>query len=94
MIIFQLYEDEKSNSERLKRELSDTKKELLEARGELDRLLKRSEQSRLSDTNEKRVSVPIPNLSPPNQTSHPYPQQPNPDCRHQVLHLRPYTMFL
>uniref|UniRef100_K1PQN9 Protein phosphatase 1 regulatory subunit 12A n=1 Tax=Magallana gigas TaxID=29159 RepID=K1PQN9_MAGGI len=49
-----LYEDEKSNSERLKRELSDTKKELLEAKGELDRLLKRSEHSRLSDTNEKR----------------------------------------
>lgn len=71
MIIFQLYEDEKSNSERLKRELSDTKKELLEAKGEQDRLLKRSEQSRLSDTNEKRVSVTIPNLSPPNQTSHP-----------------------
>nr|XP_034333851.1 protein phosphatase 1 regulatory subunit 12A isoform X11 [Crassostrea gigas] len=49
-----LYEDEKSNSERLKRELLDTKKELLEAKGELDRLLKRSEHSRLSDTNEKR----------------------------------------
>nr|XP_022287237.1 protein phosphatase 1 regulatory subunit 12A-like isoform X11 [Crassostrea virginica] len=49
-----LYEDEKSNSERLKRELADTKKELMEAKGELDRLVKRSEQARLSDTNEKR----------------------------------------
>lgn len=77
MIIFQLYEDEKSNSERLKRELSDTKKELLEAKGELDRLLKRSEQSRLSDTNEKRVSVWSPSPTCP-QSYYPNPANQTP----------------
>ncbi|XP_061177554.1 protein phosphatase 1 regulatory subunit 12A-like isoform X9 [Saccostrea echinata] len=49
-----LYEDEKSLNERLKRELADTKRELLDAKSELDRLVKRSELARVSDTNEKR----------------------------------------
>ncbi|KAK3098884.1 hypothetical protein FSP39_023968 [Pinctada imbricata] len=49
-----MYEDEKSSNDRLKRELEHTKKELVEAKAELDRLVRRNEAARVSDTNEKR----------------------------------------
>ena len=55
--LLQLYEDEKSNNDRLKRELEQTKKELVEAKAELDRLVRRNEAARVSDTNEKRVKL-------------------------------------
>ncbi|XP_052089089.1 protein phosphatase 1 regulatory subunit 12A-like isoform X12 [Mytilus californianus] len=50
----QLYEDEKANTERLKKELEQVKKELIESKAELDRLMKRNEANRLADTNDKR----------------------------------------
>ena len=49
LFLLQLYEDEKSNTERLK-------KELIESKAELDRLIKRNEANRLADTNDKRVN--------------------------------------
>ncbi|XP_071133926.1 protein phosphatase 1 regulatory subunit 12A-like isoform X47 [Mytilus edulis] len=50
----QLYEDEKANTERLKKDLEAVKKELIESKAELDRLIKRNEVNRLADTNDKR----------------------------------------
>ncbi|VDI65984.1 protein phosphatase 1 regulatory subunit 12A [Mytilus galloprovincialis] len=49
-----LYEDEKANTERLKKDLEAVKKELIESKAELDRLIKRNEVNRLADTNDKR----------------------------------------
>ena len=54
-ILFQLYEEEKSEKERLKRDLEQCKKELREAKAELDRQLKRNDANRVSETNDKRV---------------------------------------
>ena len=56
LFLLQLYEDEKSNTERLKKELEQVKKELIESKAELDRLIKRNEANRLADTNDKRVN--------------------------------------
>ena len=53
--LFQLYEEEKSEKERLKRDLEYCKKELREAKLELDRQMKRSDANRVSETNDKRV---------------------------------------
>ncbi|KAK3579218.1 hypothetical protein CHS0354_022764 [Potamilus streckersoni] len=50
-----LYEDEKLGNERLCRELDQCKKELGDAKKELDRLMKRNEQTRITaDTNDRR----------------------------------------
>ncbi|XP_033740974.1 protein phosphatase 1 regulatory subunit 12A-like isoform X10 [Pecten maximus] len=49
-----LYEDEKYTTERLRKELERTKKELLDAKAELDRLVKRTEANKASDSNDKR----------------------------------------
>lgn len=57
LFLLQLYEDEKSNTERLKKELEQVKKELIESKAELDRLIKRNEANRLADTNDKRVNI-------------------------------------
>ena len=58
--IFQLYEEEKSEKERLKRDLEYCKKELREAKLELDRQMKRSDANRVSETNDKRVRNSLP----------------------------------
>ena len=55
VVLFQLYEEEKEENGRLRKELEQTKKELLEAKNELDRLMRRSESSRNSDSTDKRV---------------------------------------
>jgi len=55
VVFFQLYEEEKEENGRLRKELEQTKKELLEAKNELDRLMRRSESSRNSDSTDKRV---------------------------------------
>ncbi|XP_060069248.1 protein phosphatase 1 regulatory subunit 12A-like isoform X2 [Ylistrum balloti] len=49
-----LYEDEKYTTDRLRKELDRTKKELLDAKAELDRLVKRTEANKASDSNDKR----------------------------------------
>lgn len=56
-ICFQLYEEEKLEKERLKRDLENCKKELREAKAELDRQMKRNDASRVSETNDKRVRL-------------------------------------
>ena len=56
-VFFQLYEEEKIEKERLKRDLDNCKKELREAKAELDRQMKRSDASRVSETNDKRVRL-------------------------------------
>lgn len=48
-INFQKYEDEKSENEKLRKELEDTKKSLLEAKAELDKVMKQREVPRNSD---------------------------------------------
>ena len=58
--LFQLYEEEKSEKERLKRDLEYCKKELREAKLELDRQMKRSDANRVSETNDKRVRNSLP----------------------------------
>jgi aminoglycoside phosphotransferase (APT) family kinase protein len=45
-----MQQHEKSNTERLKKELEQVKKELIESKAELDRLIKRNEANRLADT--------------------------------------------
>ena len=59
-VLFQLYEEEKSEKERLKRDLEYCKKELREAKLELDRQMKRSDANRVSETNDKRVRNSLP----------------------------------
>jgi len=55
--LLQLYEEEKIEKERLKRELEQVKKELRESKVELERQMKKNEASRVSDTNDKRVGT-------------------------------------
>ena len=55
--LFQLYEEEKTEKERLKRDLEYCKKELREAKTELDRQMKRNDANRVSETNDKRVRI-------------------------------------
>ena len=54
--VFQLYDEEKVENDRLRKELEQTKRELREAKNELDRVMKK-EAARASDTSEKRVST-------------------------------------
>ena len=56
MFNLQLYEEEKLKKDRLKRDLQQCKRELKDAKAELDRQMKRQEANRVSDTNDKRVS--------------------------------------
>lgn len=54
---FQLYEDEKSENERLRRELEQTKRELRDAKTELDKMMrKHTDAARTAETNDKRVT--------------------------------------
>lgn len=46
---FQKYEEEKTENDRLRKELEETKKQLLEAKAELDRVMKQKDAARNSD---------------------------------------------
>ncbi|KAK7497256.1 hypothetical protein BaRGS_00011550, partial [Batillaria attramentaria] len=49
-----LYEEEKEENGRLRKELDQCKKELLEAKAELDKIMRRNESTRNSDSTDKR----------------------------------------